>query len=139
MTPSPVSVFYTKQNGMPDTTDCDLDILELLPTFRPAVYQEPQLFEGKARPSPEVTRHAELERRRRREDRVLFEELSRYYKLPLRQKKWRRPELLKKGKPRPSLKTLTYRSPASLLVLRDLDDHPHLVTPPTEPTASADT
>ena len=102
------------------------------------MYQEPQLFEGNSRQSLGATRHAELERRRRKEDRALFEELSRYYKLPLRQKKWRRPELLKKGKHKPSLMKLTYYLPAFLSVLRDLDDHPHLVMPPTKSDVSAD-
>jgi len=103
-------MFYTKQNGAPDTTNFNLGVLELLPTFRQVVYQEPQLLEGQARQLPGATRHAELERRRRREERSLFEELSRYYELPLRQKKWRRPELLKKGKRQPSLKKLTNHS-----------------------------
>ena len=137
MTPSPVSRFYMKSDGAPDANDFNLVILELLPTFRPAVYQEPQLLEGQARQFPGATRHAELERRRRREERALFEELSRYYELPLRQKKWRRPELLKKGKHQSSLTKPTYHSPAFLSVLRDLDDHPHLVTPPIKPAVSA--
>ena len=62
------------------------------------MYQEPRLLEGEARRLPGATRHAELERGRRERGRALFEELSRYYELPQGKKKWRRPELLKKGK-----------------------------------------
>lgn len=82
MTPSRVSRPHTKRSDAPDRTDRNLDVLEIMPLFRPAVYQESQLFEAKPRPVlAEATRHAEIERRRRKEDRMLFEELSRYYRL----------------------------------------------------------
>ena len=135
----PVRRFHTKRNDAPDAIDCNLDLLEVMPRFRPAVYEESRLLEGKGTQLPGATRHAELERERRREERALFEELSRHYKLPPRRKRWRRPELLKKRKRQsPSTKPID-RSPASPVVLKDLDDYPHLVRPPkraaTQPTS----
>lgn len=82
-------------------TDRNSDILEFLQNTRPAVYQAPRLLEGNVILLPDVTRHAERERRRRNEDHALFEELSRDYPLLGKRKKWSLPLLLKKGKNQP--------------------------------------
>ena len=113
-----------KHNGAPDTAGCNLDILELLPVLHSAVYQEPKL-KGQTKPLEEAefleevelleevepldevkppegaTRHVEQERSRRKVERALFEELSRYYELPPGKDVWGRPELLRKGEHQP--------------------------------------
>ena len=61
------------------------------------MYPEPRLTEGGGERSV-FSDNAKKEWKRRRVDRELYGELSRYYPLPEGEKSWKRPPLLLKGK-----------------------------------------
>ena len=85
--------------------------LEYIPTVRAEVYPEPQLETGKTQPCPAGGRRL-TEWLRRREERKLLGQLSRFYQLPAsepsgernrkgekkKEKGWTAPSLLREGK-----------------------------------------
>lgn len=67
-------------------------------TVRLTVYPSPLLARGGSQSSTVGSEKAKMEQGRRMADRILFEALSRYYRLEQGVAAWNRPLLLKKGK-----------------------------------------
>ena len=93
----------------------------IIPTIRPLVYLHPYLFKGASAQTSEG-KNAKKERGRRDMERMWFEELSRYYQLPVGSRdKWTRPQLLSKGKHNLTLSLLMASHLPDFLVLEDLE------------------
>ena len=82
---------------MPDTMAA---AVEVIPTIRPVVNQDPLLQKARRKETEAVSKYARIERGRRSSERTLCEELSRYY--ARENGAWSRSELIAEGKSRVS-------------------------------------
>lgn len=116
-----------KRHNTPDLVGCIPEALEYISTIRQVVNQVPCLV-GYTRPGHLFpSKRTKVERGRRKGERELLAELSRYYvahkvKRGGGMKNWDRPTLLKEGKFAPDLSLFLRHSThlISLLVLEDL-------------------
>ena len=117
-----VSTYPIGENGVPDSIDCNAVAVEIIPKIRPLVYLQPRLRTAPSTRTSEGS-NAKEERERRNLERRSFQELSRYYLLPVgRRKAWDRPKLLSNGEHYVSFSLpMTSRLPESFSVLEDLE------------------
>lgn len=85
-------------NDAPDPVGCKTAAVEVMPRIRPAVSQKSQLFTKETKDIATVSGRARAHRERRDAERVLYDELSRYYPAPGRV--WGKEKLLTEGKQR---------------------------------------
>ena len=93
----PVSAHRNQRNDAPDTIAA---AVEVIPTIRPMVYQNPHLLKSQPKETEPVSKYAMIERGRRKVESSLCGELSKYY--TRENGLWPRSELLAEGKPRVS-------------------------------------
>ena len=84
-------------NDAPDPNGYDAAALKIIGK-RPPFYSEPRLQSGHGERTVKGSKNADGEFRRRKRERGLYEELSRFYLLPETRATWTRPQLLVKGK-----------------------------------------
>ena len=82
-------------NDTPDLVECNTAAVEVIPTIREMVNEEPYLLVTKTI-EKSVSHPADMERERRNTERQLYQELSKYY--PRGQRPWARSTLLWEGK-----------------------------------------
>jgi hypothetical protein len=116
-------------------------MLEVIPTIRQVVNQEPCMRKLRKTKTEKETVVSELAMRARRDRdaiRGYYEQLSRYY--PLRKGvPWGCPGLLSAGEQGVFNALTTFHLPAFLSVVKDLERHPNLRQPPEETTSEAST
>jgi len=83
-----------------DLIDWNAVALEAVAKIRVPVYPGPRLLKGKGKRTAEGKKGADDEHKRRKGERELNQELSRYYQLPVKKVAWSCPALLLKGKHR---------------------------------------
>ena len=110
-------------------------MLEYIKEVRPVVYEQPLLVSSKPEPLQDppvkLSQHAIEEANRRKEDRELLGQLSKYYRLRPGEgqcsgvdniKMWEGPALLKEGKPGPAYSFHRLHSTHSVAPLSVMDD-----------------
>ena len=93
-----VSTHRISRNSASNSVDCNAAAVRVIRVIRPLVNQEPRLFTGKGQRTAEGSKHPDKEFERRKEEKRLFQELSRYYPLRQNQSGWARPSLFSLGK-----------------------------------------
>jgi hypothetical protein len=124
MLPWPVSTHRIQRNYAPDTIGCNLVAVEMIPTVRQVVNQEPCLLRREVKYTEPESSNALEERERRNVERDHYQELSRYYPLARDQRAWTRPLLLARGKHRCDQITSDIRLTCILLSGRGFGEHP---------------